>query len=68
MPSTVAKAPVVMVYTGNGCQWQGMATRLYECDVLFRNYIHQIDTAFESQLDFSIVSQLQLPAIKAICI
>lgn len=61
VPSIVAKAPVIMVYSGNGCQWQGMATRLYECDVLFRNYIHQLDTAFESQLDFSIVEQLQLP-------
>ncbi len=58
IPSTVAKAPIVMVYSGNGCQWQGMAKRFYESDAVFRNFINQLDASFNTQLDFSIVEQL----------
>ena len=56
-----AGAPVVFVYTGNGCQWQGMAQQLLREDDEFAAYIRHLDDAFAGLIDFSIVEQLMLP-------
>lgn len=53
-----AKPPVVFVYSGNGCQWQGMARELYANDAVFANYIDQLELRFAPLIDFSIVAQL----------
>lgn len=50
--------PVVFVYSGNGCQWQGMAKDLYLQDSVFANFFNALEQRFESFIEYSLVTEL----------
>lgn len=52
-----AKGPV-FVYSGNGCQWQGMGRQLLEESETFRNTLTAIDKLFGQYADFSLTETL----------
>jgi acyl transferase domain-containing protein/NADPH:quinone reductase-like Zn-dependent oxidoreductase/acyl carrier protein len=53
--------PVVFVYSGNGSQWQGMASELLANDVEFCGYIEQLDALFAAHISYSIAEELLKP-------
>lgn len=55
------QAPVVFVYSGNGCQWQGMARQLFQVDPDFAKAIEQLDARFDGLIAFSIIDELLTP-------
>jgi acyl transferase domain-containing protein/NADPH:quinone reductase-like Zn-dependent oxidoreductase/acyl carrier protein len=46
------------VYSGNGCQWQGMGKQLLEQSPTFRRSITEIDALFQQYADFSLLDEL----------
>jgi len=50
----------VFVYSGNGCQWEGMGNALLQESELFRKTIDEIDKLFSKFSDFSIKQELAL--------
>lgn len=52
-----AKGPV-FVYSGNGCQWQGMGRQLLTESAIFRETLAEIDALFSQYADFSLTDEL----------
>jgi len=52
-----AKGPA-FVYSGNGCQWEGMGKQLLEQSASFRRTITEIDKLFSQYADFSLLDEL----------
>ncbi len=50
----------VFVYSGNGCQWEGMGAALLTDSAIFRDTIEEIDSYFKKLGDFSIKEELAL--------
>ncbi len=51
----------VFVYSGNGCQWEGMGNSLLQQSTQFRQYIDEVDKIFSKFCDdFSIKEELAL--------
>jgi len=50
--------PTALIYSGNGCQWQGMGAELINSDPIFKKTIHEIDALFLQYSDFSIKQEL----------
>ncbi|MEU4906940.1 type I polyketide synthase, partial [Streptomyces sp. NPDC022067] len=48
----------VLVFPGQGSQWIGMGQRLWETSPLYRDTIHQIDTALSEHIDWSVTDIL----------
>ena len=66
-PATIIQGPSqdssngpVFVYSGNGCQWEGMGSSLLQESDLFRNTIDEIDKIISKLSDFSIKQELAL--------
>ncbi len=55
-----AKGPV-FVYSGNGCQWQGMGRQLLAESATFRQTLAAIDDLFSQYADFSLMDTLSGP-------
>ncbi|MCX7117671.1 MAG: SDR family NAD(P)-dependent oxidoreductase [Legionellales bacterium] len=53
--------PVVLVYSGNGSQWQGMGCQLIHQEPIFIETIAEIDALFMLHADFSIKAELLAP-------
>ncbi|MDD5271944.1 MAG: type I polyketide synthase, partial [Methylovulum sp.] len=49
---------LAFVYSGNGCQWQGMGKQLLEQSATFRSAVMQVDTLFQTYANFSLVDEL----------
>lgn len=52
-----ARGPVV-IYSGNGSQWQGMGQQLLAEEPLFRTAIQEVDHVFRGLADFSLEAEL----------
>ncbi|MDD2723244.1 MAG: type I polyketide synthase [Methylovulum sp.] len=52
-----AKGPA-FVYSGNGCQWQGMGKQLLEQSPVFRRAVSDVDALFQNYADFSLLDEL----------
>ncbi|MBB4787444.1 acyl transferase domain-containing protein/acyl carrier protein [Streptomyces rapamycinicus] len=48
----------VLVFPGQGSQWVGMGQRLWETSPLYRDTIHEIDTALSEYIDWSVTDIL----------
>lgn len=53
-----AQRKPVFVYTGNGCQWAGMAKALMQTSERFRTCIEEVDRHFIELADFSLAEML----------
>lgn len=49
---------VAFVYSGNGCQWQGMGRRLLAESATFRHAVTEVDVLFQHYANFSLLDEL----------
>ncbi|MEV8019755.1 type I polyketide synthase [Streptomyces sp. NPDC086554] len=49
----------VLVFSGQGCQWPGMAADLYDADPAIRDTLDEIDALVRRDADWSLVEQLR---------
>ncbi|MFZ2724876.1 MAG: type I polyketide synthase, partial [Methylococcaceae bacterium] len=49
---------LAFIYSGNGCQWQGMGKQLLANSAVFRNAVIEVDKLFSQYADFSLVDEL----------
>jgi amino acid adenylation domain-containing protein len=59
-PSPPASRRLAFVFSGQGSQWQGMATELLR-EPVFRKAMEQCDTALRAFVDWSVLEQLASP-------
>jgi len=52
-----AKGPA-FIFSGNGCQWQGMGKQLLEQSPIFHRAICEVDALFQNYADFSLLEEL----------
>ncbi len=50
---------LALVFSGNGCQWQGMGRRLLEVDTVFEARVRQVDALLRPLAGFSVLDELQ---------
>lgn len=49
---------LAFVYSGNGCQWQGMGKQLLEESPVFCRAVTEVDALFQGYADFSLLDEL----------
>lgn len=54
--------PLVLVFSGNGSQWQGMGAVLFKHDPIFRAAIEELDQLLKPYADYSLITELQAKA------
>ncbi len=57
-PVLARTAPLVFVFSGNGCQWMGMGRSLLETEAQFRREVDRVDECFTPLAGFSIRDEL----------
>lgn len=56
----VAKdTPLALVFSGNGSQWQGMGTVLFEQDAVFRAALEEIEELLAPYVDYSLIAEFK---------
>lgn len=54
--------PLVLVFSGNGSQWQGMGTVLFEHDPIFRTALEEIEQLLATYVDYSLIAEFKASA------
>lgn len=51
--------PLALVFSGNGSQWQGMGTVLFEHDSIFRVAIEEVEQLLAPYVDYSLIAEFK---------
>ncbi|MBI4859587.1 MAG: SDR family NAD(P)-dependent oxidoreductase [Candidatus Riflebacteria bacterium] len=60
-PSLGRRGRLALMFSGNGCQWQGMGTELLDREPVFARAIGRFEEAFGAVAGWSIVEELRRP-------